>query len=549
MNSSRTWPWWTSGAFALLVILTCTLLPALAITFEAGNIDWQQLFNNSYTQRVIWFSLKQATLSTILSLAIALPVALALSHKPNIPGRSFIVNVFSLSLVIPTIVAIFGIVAVFGRTGWFNNLLGTLSIPSVPLYGLTGILVAHVFFNMPLAARVLLVNLEGIPAENWRLTKQLGLKPVSVFRFIEWPAVRGQLPSLALLIFTLCFTSFAIVMTLGGGPRATTIEVAIYQALRFDFDIKLAVALGAVQLSICIFLMLLSTLVKHNDALQFNPYSVVAGTERNRHDQHLLNSIWSGLFWQAAHYTIIVATAIFIISPLLALVISAINSKLIAVVMQTSTLDALFNTVIVALASASLSLLLGIGLLNSVRHLRIRLQYETAGQWLQLSGNVILVLPPLVLGTGLFLLLRPYADVFSIALVLVVIINSLMALPFVLRILDGPVMQSANHNDKLIQSLGIQGLSRWIIIDWPQLRKPIGLAMAVSTTLSAGDLSAIALFGSERVRTLPLLLYQRMGSYRLEEAAVTAGLLLILCLVLFISIQKIIGRSVHSAHS
>ena len=167
---------------------------------------------------------------------------------------------------------------------------------------------------------------------------------------------------------------------------------------------------------------------------------------------------------------------------------------------------------------------------------------------MQLSGNVILILPPLVLGTGLFLLLRPVADVFSIALLLVVIINSLMALPFLLRILDVPMMRAARQSDKLLLSLGIRGFARWRLIDWPLLRRPLALAMALAATLSAGDLSAIALFGSERAVTLPLLLYQRMGSYRLEEAAVTAGLLLLTCLVLFLVLQRLIGGRV-SAHA
>jgi len=152
---------------------------------------------------------------------------------------------------------------------------------------------------------------------------------------------------------------------------------------------------------------------------------------------------------------------------------------------------------------------------------------------------VILILPPLVLGTGLFLLLKPFADVFSIALFLIVIINSLMALPFLLRILDGPIMQSARTHDRLIQSLGIQGWDRWRTIDWPILRRPIGFGLAMAATLSIGDLGAIALFGSERIKTLPYLLYQRMGSHRLEEAAVTASILLLLCLVLFFGLQKL----------
>ena len=148
-------------------------------------------------------------------------------------------------------------------------------------------------------------------------------------------------------------------------------------------------------------------------------------------------------------------------------------------------------------------------------------------------------MPPIVLGTGLFVLLRHVADVFSLALLLAMLINSLMALPFVLRILDGPLMQAAQQHDRLLQSLNLSGWNRWRFIDWPLIRKPLGFAMAVAATFAAGYLSAIALFGSDRALTLPLLLYQRMGSYRLQEAAVTAAILLLLCLLLFLVLQAI----------
>jgi len=533
--------WWVSGVVAFGIIMILTLSPLIAMVVQAGSIDWTAVLSNTYIQRVVQFSLTQALFSTALSLLFAIPVALALAHRPRFTGRTLIVNLFSLSLVIPTIVAIYGIVAVFGRTGWFNTALTFITLPSVPLYGLTGILIAHVFFNMPLATRVMLVSLESIPATNWRLAKQLGMGPYAIFRFIEWPSIKSQLPGLAVLIFTLCFTSFAIVMTLGGGPRATTIEVAIYQALRFDFDISLTVALAAIQLSICIALMGLSTLFRQDNSLSFTAYSAQSQNDHTRHYQRLLSSFWTGSIWNVLHVLTILLATMFVLLPLLALIVSSFNQKLLPVLADPMTIQALLNTTAVALISAVLSLTLAISLLISTRHLRIRLQLERTGQWLQLIGNVILVLPPLVLGTGLFLLLRPFADVFSLALVLVIIINSLMALPFVLRLLDAPIMQSANRYDRLMQSLGIRGWSRWRWIDWPQLRRPIALSLALATTLSAGDLSAIALFGSERVRTLPLLLYQRMGSYRLDEAAVTAGILLVLCLVLFGSIQRVVG--------
>lgn len=505
-----------------------TALPLYALVTAAGELSFGTLLGNHYIQRVIGFSLFQATLSTLLSVGLAIPVARALSREPRFPGRSLLINLFSLSLVIPVIVAAFGIVAVYGRTGWLNDGLSLLGVDRISIYGLNGILLAHMFFNMPLAARVLLQSLDGIPGEQWRLATQLAMPATSQFRFIEWPGMRGQLPGISLLIFTLCFTSFTIVMTLGGGPRATTIEVAIYQALRFDFDIGTAVTLALVQLALCMGLMLLSVASGSQTGIAF------ADQGRTDSFRPVQTHRWVNLV------IISLATA-FVAAPLISIAFAAINPALVEVLTHDKTVSAIISTTIVALTAAALSLALGIGLLLSTRHVRIRLSHQRMGQRLQLSGNIILVLPPVVLGTGLFLLLRPYADVFSVALLLVILINSLMALPFVLRILDGPMMRAAAQHDKLIQSLGIDGLNRWRLLDWPVLRRPVGLSLAVATTLSAGDLSAIALFGSERVTTLPLLLYQRMGSYRMHDAAVTAALLLALCLIMFSVLQIAVG--------
>lgn len=537
---SYTLPWWLPGVSALSVIGVLTLLPLLTLLLEAGAVDWRSVITDTYTLRIIRFSLYQAFLSTLLSLGIGLPVALALAHTPRFRGRSFIVNLFSLSLVVPAIVAIYGIVAVYGRTGWLSNVRELIGQEPLAFYGLSGILIAHVFYNMPLAARVMLITLESIPQSNWRLARQLDMRPLSIWRHIEWPALRKLLPGLSLLIFTLCFTSFAIVMTLGGGPRATTIEVAIYQALRFDFDITQALALACIQLAICLALTLFSTLFKHHADIGFQS---VAGSGHKPHTRALADHriLWNARIHRVANHLLIVAACTFVLAPLAALLHSAFNRNTLSVIADKKTLEAIINTSIAALSSAVLTVTLALGLLISARHLNIRLGVERGGQWLQLAGNMILILPPVVLGTGLFLLLRAFADVFSLALLLVILINSLTALPFVLRILDAPMMRIARASDKLVVSLGIQGMSRWRYIDYPQLRQPIAMAFAIAATLSAGDLTAIALFGSEQVTTLPLLLYQRIGSYRLDEAAVTAGLLLALCMVLFTGLQRLIG--------
>jgi thiamine transport system permease protein len=497
-----------------------------------SHLNWQALtepFTNSWLRRVIAFSFYQAFLSTLISVLVAIPVARALSRRQHFAGRRLLLNLFSVALIIPTIVAVFGIVACYGKTGWLNQLLEWWGFEPFSIYGLTGILLAHVFFNMPMATRILLQSLDAIPESNWKLAAQLGTNSWQLFRLLEWPAIRQNLAGIVLLIFSLCFTSFAIVMTLGGGPRATTIEVAIYQALRFDFDLGTAVSLALVQMICCIVLMIF--------AGRLQGLSLIRGGRRVQAMRFYRDSFTARLM----DYAVIALAFSFVILPLLALFLSALNPSFSNVLLSASTGSAAFNTIWVACLSGTLCILLSCLLLMTSRHWALRLQRPQWGSLLEYSGMAILVVPPVVLGTGLFLMLRPYADVFSVAFVLVILINALMGLPFALRILSVPMMQCASQNDRLCVSLGVTGWNRLRFIEWPVLRKPLGLAAAVTTTLSAGDLTVIALFGSERVATLPLLLYQRMGSYRLFEAATTALLLLLVCLALFWLIERIVG--------
>lgn len=516
----------TLSAALLLFVASATVLPFFALIKHTGQLSLASVLSDVWIQRVIVFSVWQALLSTLLSIGFAIPVAIALSREQVFPGRAVLLNVFSLSLVIPALVAISGIVAVFGQTGWANQALDALGLPNIPLYGLNGILIAHVFFNLPLATRILLVALDGVPPEHWRLASQLGLSGFSRLVHLEWPAIRPRLMGTAVLVFALCLTSFAIVLTLGGGPRATTIEVAIFQALRFDFDLNTAVSLAFVQLLICIAALSLGSVWKENTPIAFSAMQT-QDNWRPKPKARFFNAL------------IIAMASLFVLLPIVGLLASAFNSAFIKVLSHPNTLKAIGNTLIVALTSASLSLVLAIGLLIIARHCHFRLRLHKTASAVQLLGNLILVMPPLVLGTGLFLLLRPYADVFSLALLLVILINSLLALPFALRILEAPINQGAQNHDRLVQSLGIRGLSRFKWLDWPTIKPAAGLSFGIAASLSAGDLSAIALFGSDRVTTLPLLLYQRMGSYRFEEAAVTAVLLLLTCLSLFLISQWI----------
>jgi thiamine transport system permease protein len=158
-----------------------------------------------------------------------------------------------------------------------------------------------------------------------------------------------------------------------------------------------------------------------------------------------------------------------------------------------------------------------------------------------LAGSIVYVVPPLVIGTGMFVLLSSHVDVFSWVYPIVISINALMGLPFVIRTLGPALRQNHAQYDRLCQSLALRGWNRFHYIEWPLLRRPLGLAVALVATLAMGDLGVIALFGTPNTATLALLIYQQLGAYLIADATVTALLLLLLCLGLFWLLERGIG--------
>jgi thiamine transport system permease protein len=78
----------------------------------------------------------------------------------------------------------------------------------INIFGLHGVVLAHVFYNLPLATRILLQGWAAIPAERFRLAASLGFGPQASFRQLEWPMLREMAPGAFLVIFLICLTSF-----------------------------------------------------------------------------------------------------------------------------------------------------------------------------------------------------------------------------------------------------------------------------------------------------------------------------------------------------
>ncbi|WP_027487042.1 thiamine/thiamine pyrophosphate ABC transporter permease [Allorhizobium undicola] len=512
-----------AGGFAGLALLALFIGTALsALWLETAGSGFAAF--SAVTFAILRFTLWQAGLSTLLSLGFALPVALALARQRRFAGRQMLIRLMAIPLGLPVLIGALGLLGIWGRHGLVNQGLAALGLEQpISIYGLPGILLAHVFFNMPLATRLLLAGLERIPAEYWRMAASLGMGRLAVLRLVEWPAMSRLIPGIAGLIFMLCATSFTLVLVLGGGPGATTLEVAIYQALRFDFDPPLAVSLAGLQLLVTGLLLLIFSLWP-------------APEEAGLTDQRPIRRFdGEGLAVRLADYLVLLIALIFVAAPLVDIAAAGLKADLGRLLADAAVHRAIATSLAVALPAGCLSVMLGFAFIEA----RMALQASRSGGrgaraliWLiDAASSLVLLVPAVVLATGWFLLLRRLGEVSAFAAPVVVVINAMMALPFAMRVLQPAMEVHHQRNDRLALSLGLSGFSRLRRLDWPALRRPFFMALSFAMALSLGDLGAVALFGADQLTTLPWLIFARLGSYRSTDADGLALLLGLLCLV------------------
>lgn len=517
------------GVAALVLILGTILAAFGALLWAAAGPLTGAALTDPYVGRVVRFSLWQAGLSTVLSVGLGIVVARALARR-DFPGRTQLLRLFGLPLVVPVIVAVLGIVAVWGRSGWLGDGMDAAGLPRPQiLYGLPGILIAHVFFNLPLATRLLLHAWQMVPGETWRLAAQLGMRSPHLFRAIEWPVLRRVVPGVAALVFFLCFTSFAVVLTLGGGPDATTMEVAIYQALRLEFDLNRAIVLATLQLGLCAVVALGLLAAGRPTALGIALGRPYARPDADAMPGRLLDALAIGL------------AAVFVLQPLAAIVVRGTTGPVAGVLGEPAVWRAAGLSLAVGCTAAIIAVTLAAALILASRTLRLRQGRARAAHLIELAASLVLVASPIVMGAGLFVLLRSFVAVLPLGLGLVVAIHGIVGVPYAVRLLGPAVHATGERFDRLCSALDVRGWNRLRLVEWPALRRPLGMALALIAAMGAGDLGVIALFGTQDTATLPLLLYQRMGAYRMDEAAVIALLLVTLALALYVVCERVVG--------
>ena len=494
-----------------------------------ADIDWDRIL---YSLRI---TVIQAGLSTLASILIAIPASITTSRRRYWPGMQFFITSIALVMVIPTTVAAMGLLATWGRNGIFNDMgiLGNFNI-----YGLHGVILAHMMLNVPLIMRVMIPLLNAVPDAKWRMAGLLGFNTWQRFRYIEYPAIKGSLTGGAGLVFLLCFSSFSLVLLLGGGPKVTTLEVEIYSAIRFEFDRAAAAVLSFIQFGITALLVAMLA--------WFGTLSVVGFAVKSA--PPILPRRDLSRFDTGIDILIITIIKILVVLPVVMVAWRGSNSDIFTLFTREQFYDALQASLSVAGLSALATTIIAFALARAKADLIIPHRYAhlRLSRFLLVlfeSGiTLYLVIPAIVLGSAAFIILGGRGDVFGYAFVTVMLANILLALPFGFRIIERRLSSILAAHDKMAAHLGITGLKRLTTLTLPSLRHDLGLVAGLTAALSMGDLGVIALFSSADFKTLPWLLYQLAGRYALDEALALALVLIVLTVIIFIGTRLLVNR-------
>ena len=502
---------------------------------------------------VLEFTFFQAGLSTLLTLLLGLPLAY-LFARFDFPFKAGFRALTAVPFMLPTVVVAAGFTALLGPRGWVNLALMALlrlDQPPVVFVGtLAAILIAHVFYNATIVIRIVGNAWSGMDSRLQDAARSLGASPFQTLLHVTLPLLRPAIFAASLLVFLFDFTSYGVILLLGG-PRFATLEVEVYiQALQM-LNLPAAALLSIVQLvcTLC-FSVIYSRYISSVTAV-IKPRAAWQNARKPR-----------GLRQKIVVAGLLLVLVSFFVLPLLALPLRSISrleadraSTLVSApgltldfyrelflnrrdsIFYVPPLLALRNSLAYAGVTVCLSLLLGFPAaaalarpgrlekwLDPLLMLPLGASSVTLGLGYLLTFNHTL-LPPgwLPDSANLNLLTSP---------VLVPLAHTTIALPFVIRSLQAALAQIPARYYEAAAMLGASRWQTWRNVILPIIARPVIAAGAFAFTISLGEFGAASLLVRPDFPTLPTAIYRFLsqpGGLNYGQAMAMATILMLVC--------------------
>ncbi len=505
-------------------------------------------------RQVMWFTIWQAALSTILTLVIGLPGAY-LFARYDFRGKSILKALTVIPFVLPTVVVAAAFYALLGPNGWINiAAMQIFDLPAAPIRftnTIYAILLAHVFYNTTIVLRLVGDFWSHIDPRLNQAARILGADQSRAFFKITLPILGPAVTAASLLVFIFNFTSFGVILILGG-PKFANLEVEIYYQTISLFNLPLAAVLSILQLSCTLAMTIIYT--RLNRRLS-QPIQLQSRSFTQKRITTWKSRLFAGV--------VILILFMLLITPLLALATRSVasfdarrghqgelNSGITFENYRQLTInrrDSMFfvppttairNSLMYATLVVILALVIGMPAAWALSHHSDSVfnRYLDPVLMLPLGTSAV------TLGLGFIVALnRPPFDLRA-SPILIPIAHTLIAFPFVIRSLT-PSLRSIKA--RLRQAAAVLGASPFTVfrkVDLPLVGRALLVAATFAFTISLGEFGATALISRPEYPTIPLMIYRYIsqpGATNYGQAMALSTILMVVVAVAIILIERI----------
>jgi thiamine transport system permease protein len=528
--------------YPLLSIFALSLAPEGVVDLAA----LRGLVSTDYYVHILWFTVWQAVVSTALTVLLALPGAYIFARY-RFRGKSLLQALTTIPFVLPTVVVANAFTAWLGPRSRLNlllmALLGTDRPPIDLQYTIWIILLAHVFYNYTVVLRIVGGFWSNLNPRLEEAARVLGARPRDVWWQVTLPLLAPAVAAAALLVFIFCFTSFGVILILGG-PRFATLEVEIYRQTVNLFNLPLAAALALVQILFTFVLMWVYTHLQARTALPLDlrPRRQTQRRVTSRRDRLIVGG------------NVVLMLAL-LVSPLVALVERSLSvdggfslryyAELFvnrrASILYVPPIQAAVNSL--GFAAATVVLALALGIIGASR--LARPAQRPGERRLQALLDPLFMLPlgtsAVTLGFGFIIALdKPPLDLRT-SLLLVPLAHTLVAFPFVVRSVL-PVLRGIKPSLREAAAvLGASPLRVWREVDLPIVGRALLVAAVFAFTISMGEFGATVLVARPETPTLPVAIYRFLGqpgALNYGQALAMSTLLMLICAAGMLAIER-----------
>ena len=470
-----------------------------------------QLLRSSVYGRIIWFTIWQAALSTVLTLLLALPGAYVFARF-HFFGKNLFQAMMTVPFVLPTVVTAAAFRSLLGPNGLLNTWLVVgfdLSSPPIRIdQTVIFFLLAHIFYNYTLVLRIVGGYWAGLDPNLEAAARMLGATPRQTFTRITLPLLMPAIGSAALLVFIFCFTSFGVVLILGG-PGYATLEVEIYRQSVQLFNLPMAAALSVIQIAMNFFLMWLHARLSRKSKIGFYTDSSTS-----------LAGKAESLGRKAIVAINLLFMTLLLLAPLVALLLRSVTVEgslslaYYKALFSTSSRSIYFVEPVTAVANS-----IGFALTAMIMAVTLGLIASTflASPSTKRSSlwDAVIMLPlatsAVTLGFGYIITLnRPPLNLRD-SLALVPIAHTLIAFPFVVRCILPCLRQIPVSLREAATMLGASPFEVWRRIDLPIISRAIAVGAVFAFSISMGEFGASSFVTRPHTSTMPVAIFRFLG--------------------------------------